>query len=98
MATTQRGYTREFKVEAVRLSERGEKTVAQLARDLGVPERMLYKWRHQLREHREQAFPGKGHQSDLEEENRRLKREVELLKQEREILKKAVSIFSHPSL
>ena len=67
---------------------------AQIARDLGVPERVLYRWRHDLREQREQAFPGKGHQSELEEENRRLKRELELLKQEREILKKALGIFS----
>jgi transposase len=90
----QRFYTREFKLEAVRLSERSEKTVAQIARDLGVPERVLYRWRHELREPTEQAFPGKGHQSELEEENRRLKRELDLLQQEREILKKALGIFS----
>ncbi len=90
----QRIFTREFKVEAVRLSENTEKTVAQIARDLGVPERVLYRWRHELREQHERAFPGKGHQSELEEENRRLRRELELLKQEREILKKAVAIFS----
>ena len=89
-----RFYTREFKLEAVRLSETSEQTVAQIARDLGVPERVLYRWRHELREQPEQAFPGKGHQSELEEENHRLKRELELLKQEREILKKAVAIFS----
>ncbi|SRR5258706_15272911 len=90
-------YTRDFKLEAVRLSESNEKTVAQIARDLGIPERVLYRWRRELRELRErpeQAFPGKGHQSELEEENRRLRRELELLKQEREILKKAVAIFS----
>ncbi|HEX6820108.1 MAG TPA: transposase [Ktedonobacterales bacterium] len=89
-----RVFTREFKLEAVRLSESSEKTVAQIARDLGVPERVLYRWRHELREQREQAFPGKGHQSELEEENRRLRRELDLVKQEREILKKAVGIFS----
>ena len=95
MSETPRNYTREFKLEAVRLSEGTEKTVAQLARDLGVPERVLYKWRHQYREQPEQAFPGKGHQSEVEEENRRLRREVETLRQEREILKKVVAIFSH---
>ena len=66
-----------------------EKSVAQIARDLGVPERVLYRWRRQLREEPEQAFPGKGHQSELEEENRRLRRELERVQQEREILKKA---------
>jgi transposase len=85
-----RSYTRDFKLEAVRLSESSEKTVAQIARDLGIPERVLYRWRRELRERREppeRAFPGTGHQSELEEENRRLKRELELLRQEREILK-----------
>jgi len=43
------------------------------------------------------SFPGSGHQTSLEEENRRLKREVERLQQERDILKKAVSIFSRES-
>ncbi len=90
----QRIYSREFKLEAVRLSERSDKTVAQIARDLGVPERVLYRWRHELRDQAERAFPGKGHQSELEEENRRLRRELELAKQEREVLKKAVAIFS----
>ncbi len=93
----QRIYTREFKVEAVRLSESSDKTVAQIARDLGVPERVLYRWRHELREqqtYHEQAFPGKGRPSEVEEETRRLKRELELLKQEREILKKR-SASSH---
>jgi transposase len=90
----ERIYTREFKLEAVRLSERSDKTVAQIARDLGVPERVLYRWRHELREQAERAFPGKGHQSELEEENRRLRRELELVKQEREVLKKALGICS----
>lgn len=56
---------------------------------------MLYKWRHHFREQREQAFPGKGHQRDLEAENRRLRHELEVLRQEREVLKKVVAIFSH---
>ena len=93
-APDHRIYTREFKLEAVRLSESSEQTVAQSARDLGVPERVLYRWRHELREQREQAFPGKGHQSELEEENRRLRRELDLLQQERAIRKKALGIFS----
>jgi transposase len=47
-----------------------------------------------LAEHGKEAFPGSGHQTALEEENRRLKRELERVQQEREILKKGVSIFS----
>src|SRR5258706_14223497 len=74
-----RFYSREFKLEAVRLSESSEKTVAQIARDLGVPERVLYRLRHELREQHYRTFPGKGHQSEIEEENRRLRRELDLL-------------------
>ena len=40
----------------------------------------------------------KGHQTSIEEENRKLKRENEILRQEREILKKAMSIFTQPHL
>jgi transposase len=79
-----RFFSREFKLEAVRLSETTEKSVAQIARELGVPERVLYRWRRQLREQPEQAFPGKGHQSELEDEIRRLRRELERVQQERE--------------
>jgi transposase len=50
-----------------------------------------------LAEHGQEAFPGSGHQTKLEEENRRLKRELERVQQERDILKKVVSIFSRES-
>jgi transposase len=56
----------------------------------------LNKWCKELSEQVEEAFPGKGHQTTIEEENRRLRRENEILKQEREILKKAMSIFTQP--
>jgi transposase len=90
-----RFYSREFKLEAVRLSETSGKSMAQIARELGLPDGVLYRWRRQLREEPETAFPGKGHQSELEEENRRLRRELERVQQERDILKKAIAIFSH---
>ena len=50
----------------------------------------LSQWRKDLAEHGHDAFPGSGHQTPLEEENRYLKREVEILRQERDILKKAL--------
>jgi transposase len=90
--------TREFKLEAGRLRERREQTVAQIARDLGMPERVLYRWRHELREQPEQAVPGTGHHSALEQENRRLQHELELLTPAREILKQALGIVSRGPL
>ena len=98
MTTTQRTFTREFKLEAVQLAQSSHKSVAQIARDLGVAESTLQRWRHRFSEHGEQAFPGSGHQLPQEEEIRRLQRENELLRQERDILKKALGIFSRSQL
>jgi transposase len=82
-------YSREYKVEAVKLTTQGGLTVAQAARDLGLNENTLYKWRQQLRADAEHAFPGKGHMKPLEEENRRLRRENAILREERDFLKRA---------
>jgi transposase len=97
MAKVQKVYTKEFKQEAVRLAQTSGKAIAQVARELGISDTSIHQWRKELAEDGAEAFPGKGHQTQLEEENRRLKRENELLRQEREILKKAVSIFSRES-
>ncbi|HEX6122913.1 MAG TPA: transposase [Ktedonobacterales bacterium] len=48
-------YTREFKLEAVRLSENSEQSVAQIARDVGVPARVRYRWRRARRAQGEQG-------------------------------------------
>jgi len=97
MAKAQRVYTREFKEEAVRLAQASGKSIAQVARELGISDTSIHQWRKELAEYSKEAFPGSGHQSPLEEENRRLKRELERVQQERDILKKVVSIFSRES-
>jgi transposase-like protein len=56
------------------------KTKTQIARDLGISDSALNKWCKEFGELGEEAFPGKGHQTSLEEENRRLRREVEVLR------------------
>jgi len=63
----------------------------------GISDTSIHQWRKELAEHGSEAFPGNGHQTKLEEENRRLKRELERVQQERDILKKVVSIFSRES-
>ena len=98
MQKTQRTYTREFKVEAVKLAETSSKPIVQIARDLGISDSALHQWRKQYGEHGSEAFPGSGHQTAQEEEIRHLKRENELLRQERDILKKALGIFSRGQL
>jgi transposase len=89
-----RHYDRNFKFEAVRLVTEGGRRVSVVARDLGIHENLLYKWRHQLTDDTVHAFPGTGHLKPADEELRRLKRELEDVKEERDILKKALAIFS----
>jgi len=97
MAKRHKTYTREFKVEAVRLVKSSGKPMSQVARDLGVSDSALSRWCQQLAQQGEQAFPGSGHQTAQEEEIRRLKRELEVTRQERDILKKVISIYSRES-
>ena len=97
MGKIQKVYTKDFKEEAVRLAQTSGKPIAQIARELGISDSALHGWRKELAEHGTEAFPGKGHQTELEEENRRLKRELERVQQERDILKKVVGIFSRES-
>jgi len=89
-------YTKEFKLEAVRLLEQGGKTGAQLALELGVARNQLYKWQEQLRAKGEgDAFRGPGAKPVSERgEIERLKREVKELREERDILKKAAAYFA----
>jgi transposase len=97
--TERRVYTAEFKREAVRLSEQAGVSVVQVAQELGVSDYSLYKWRKQTREGGKPAFPGNGKVALTAEqqENVRLKRELERVKQERDILKKAVGFFARES-
>ena len=94
MQKVQKTYTAEFKREAVQLAQTSGKSIAQVARELGISDTSIHQWRKELAEHGKEAFPGSGHQTPLEEENRRLKHELERVQQERDILKKALGIFS----
>ena len=92
-----RSFTEEFKRDAVRLAtERGN--VSAVARDLGVNEGVLSRWKRQLQQEAGQPgpgtrpFPGRGNARD--EELAKTQRENVRLKQENEILKKAVGIFT----
>jgi transposase len=97
MAKVQKVYTREFKAQAVQLAQTSGKSIVQVARELGISDTSIHQWRKELAQHGKEAFLGSGHQTALEEENRRLKRELERVQQERDILKKVVSIFSRDS-
>jgi transposase len=94
-----RVYTAEFKREAVRLSEQADVSVAQVAQELGLSDYSLYKWRKQAKAGGELAFPGNGKVALTAEqqENVRLKKELERVTQERDVLKKAVKFFAGES-
>ena len=96
MAAKRRKYNEEFKRDAVTLSFHTDKTIKEISDDLGINRSLLVRWRTELDELGEQAFPGHGLRklAPLEEENLRLKRELADVTEERDILKKAVSIFS----
>ena len=84
----------EFKRETVRLAETSGKTDREIERDLGSYRGAIGRWRMELGSDPQEAFPGAGHQKPLEEENRRLRRELQIAQEERDILKKVVAIFS----
>lgn len=73
MKKGKRYFTAEFKKEAVQLVESTKKPLAQVARDLGISENTLHGWKRQMENHGEDAFPGSGHQTPVEEELRKLK-------------------------
>lgn len=85
-------YSREFKLEAVRLLEAGQKPAADLARELGVPRNKLYRWQKEIAKQGVEAFPGAGRRSAAELDQ--LRRENTRLKEENEILKKAATYFA----
>jgi transposase len=89
-----RVFSREFKLEAVRLVRQRGVSVAQASRDLGVHENVIRKWVKQLEDDPLQAFPGQGRMKPEQAEIERLKREVQKLKAERDILKKAAAYFA----
>jgi transposase len=92
-------YSKEFKAQAVQLVETSDKSVNEIAQDLGVNANMLRRWGTELQKSGSRSFPGQGHRqqgTEPEEEIRRLKEELLTVTMERDILKKAVAIFSKP--
>lgn len=95
MGQKRKQYTREFKLEAVEQSYK-RTNIRQLAEDLDISVKMIYKWRASFCETGALSFPGNGSKAQTPDEQRvtTLERENEQLRTERDILKKAVGIFS----
>lgn len=88
-----RKFSREFKIEAVRLVRERGVSVAQASLDIDVHENVLRKWVREFGSDPKQAFPGHGQQNPEQLEIDRLRREVTKLKAERDILKKCRSLI-----
>jgi transposase len=93
-----RKFSKEFKREAVKLSDREDLTIPQAAENLGIPLKLLYRWRYELKQHGDDAFRGHGQRTSEQEELARLRRENETLRMERDILKKAAAWFAKQQL
>lgn len=87
-------YTKEFKVEAIRLAAESDKPVTQVARELGVRVNQIYKWRKQLEEKQDSAFSGRRAAKDQDAEIRRLKKALAASQEENEFLKKTAVFFA----
>lgn len=92
---TRQTYTNEFKREAVRLLNAGDKSASDLARELGVRRNQLYKWQKELAEQGAAAFKGPGRRpADISDSLSALQKENDRLREEVEILKKAAAYFA----
>jgi len=90
----QRQYDKEFRINAVKHYESSNKSLLQIAKDLGIPSSTLSGWVQEYKDHGEQSFPGSGKIKPCNEEYYLLKKELEDVRMERDILKKAIAIFS----
>jgi transposase len=88
-----RSHSSEFKMEAVRLAERGDVPVSHVARDLGIHESLLHKWIKQFGK----KSDGSQVTANEHEELIRLRRELRVVTEERDILKKATAFFAKQS-
>jgi transposase len=93
VTTSRRQYSQEYKIEAVRLMRQSGKTVAQVARELGVNESLLYRWEGELKA-AEQSGKSPGAIKEERDELMRLRGENARLKQELDFLRQAAAYFA----
>ena len=88
-------YTKEFKLEAIRLMNESDRPASMIAMELGIRRNQLYKWKEQMTKTGDVASARKGRpKKEDQSEVTRLKLELKRLKEENEILKKAAVFFA----
>ena len=95
-APTRRQFTDAFKTEAVRLTRESGRPIAQVSRELGIADNLLYRWRS---EQHSVDSQGRTRQAVRAEQGEltRLKRENETLRKERDFLTRAAAFFARES-
>lgn len=88
-----RRYTEEFKVEAVRLVCETARPAAQVARELGISDNILYRWSAEHRQAEAQGTTRAARRTEAEELSR-VKRELERVTKERDFLRRAAAFFA----
>jgi len=91
---TRQVYSKEFKLEAVRLTRQPEATVSKTAEHLGIHKTTLRLWIRELLVDSDQAFPGNGRLKPDDEEIRKLRQQLKRVTEERDILKRATLFFA----
>ncbi len=97
MTKKRKYYSKQFKIDAVKLVTEQGYNVSEAARNLGIHHTSLRHWKKQFETDGNQSFPGKGYISTEKEELYRLRKENKQLRMEREILKKATAFFANES-
>jgi transposase len=93
-----RKFTREFKLEAVKLVTQRGISATQAGKDLGLGANVVSRRVREAKADKSQAFPGRGVMKPDDAELARLKRELAKVKAERDILKKAIASFAKDPL
>jgi len=98
MTNKRKQYSKQFKIDVVKLITEQGYNVSEAARSLGIHQGVLRRWKKQLISDDANAFPGNGKMSSEKEELIRLRKENKKLKMEKEILKKAAAFFPKESM
>ena len=90
---TRRKFTKEYKLQIVRLVKDEQRKPGDVANDLGIDAAQIYRWIRIYEKNPESYLPGEGKPSE-KDELRRLKKKLSDISEENKILKKALAIFS----
>ena len=90
-----RRFSAEYKREAVAMLNAPGLSVSQIAAELGIGAAVLGRWRRELHQQAEQAFPGHGRSRD--EEVGHLRRELARVTKGRDFLREAATFFAKGS-